>query len=137
MADVLLVEDDVDLAATLEELLAYDGYNVRVAYNGEEGLRALDEHLPDVILLDVEMPVLDGPGMVYAALARDAGRELIPIIVSSGYPGLAEIAAALGTDYWIRKPCSVDRLRNLIRRALVERHPPRPVRQAARSEARQ
>ncbi|HVH42197.1 MAG TPA: response regulator [Labilithrix sp.] len=131
MADILIVEDDADLAKTLGELLELEGHTTRVAFNGEEGLHALDEHLPDLILLDIEMPILDGPGMAYAAMARDAGRELIPIILSSGYAQIDTIADGVGTEYRITKPCSLDALTRLVDRALIERHPPHPSRSAS------
>jgi CheY-like chemotaxis protein len=94
MADILIVEDDADLAAALGDLLALEGHSTRVAFDGAEGLRAMSEHLPDLILLDIEMPVLDGPGLVYAAMAEDAGKELIPIILSSGYGNLDEVGTS-------------------------------------------
>ncbi|MDF2695907.1 MAG: Two-component response regulator [Labilithrix sp.] len=124
MAEILIVEDDADLAATLGELFQFEGHTTRVAFNGEEGLRAMDEHLPDLILLDIEMPVLDGPGMAYAAIAKDAGRECIPVILSSGYADIEAIADGLGTQYRIAKPCSLEKLRSLVRRALEEKDPP-------------
>ena len=126
MADILIVEDDADLAATLGDLFEIEGHTTRFAFNGEEGLHAMDDHLPDLILLDIEMPVLDGPGMAYAALARNAGRELIPIILSSGYADMDEVGNGIGTQYRISKPCSLEDLRRLVERALIERHAPHP-----------
>src|SRR5262245_44385907 len=114
MADILIVEDDADLAATLADLCVIEGHSARVVFNGEEGLRAMEDHLPDLIVLDIEMPVLDGPRMAYAAIAKDAGRELIPIVISSGYCDVGAIAKELGTDYWIVKPCSLVELRKMI-----------------------
>jgi CheY-like chemotaxis protein len=130
MADILIVEDDPDLAATLAQLLEFEGHTVRVAFNGQEGLHAMDEHLPDLILLDIEMPVLDGPGMAYAAIAENAGRERIPIILSSGYAELDAVADALGTPYRISKPCSLEALMALVARSLSERRAPSPHRKA-------
>ena len=130
MADILIVEDDADLAATVAELCAIDGHTTRTTFNGQEGLLAMDDHLPDLIVLDIEMPVLDGVGMAYAALAKDAGRELIPIVISSGYGDVAAIARELGTEYWVVKPCSLDTLRKVIALALTEHHPPQPSAEA-------
>ena len=127
MADILIVEDDAELAATLAELLGLEGHTTRTAFDGREGLRTMEDHLPDLILLDIEMPVMDGPGMAYAALAADAGRELIPIILSSGYGDLDLVADRVGTPYRIAKPCSLSALTSLVDRALTERRPPRPA----------
>lgn len=126
MADILIVDDDADLAAALSELLEAEGHRTEVALDGAAGLAALSRHLPDLILLDIEMPVLDGPGMAYAAIAENAGREQIPIVLSSGYPDLDAIADALGTEYRAPKPCSLEFFSSLVRRALDERKAPRP-----------
>jgi CheY-like chemotaxis protein len=137
MADILIVEDDAELAATLAELLTLEGHTTRIALDGREGLQAMEEHLPDLILLDIEMPVLDGPGMAYAALVRDAGSELIPIILSSGYADLDAVATRVGTPYRIPKPCSLSALLKLVDRALTERQAPHPLpRTPAASEER-
>jgi DNA-binding NtrC family response regulator len=132
MADILVVEDDADLAAAIGDLLALEGHTPRIALDGASGLRAMRVRLPDLILLDIEMPVLDGPGMAHALLAEDAGRELVPIIVSSGYADLDRVADALGTPYRIPKPSSVERLLQLVSRALEERCAPQPERQPER-----
>src|SRR4051794_11662717 len=121
MADILIVEDDADLASTLCELLALKGHTTRVAFDGREGLDAMNEQLPDLVLLDIEMPVLDGPGMARAAIADDAGKELVPVIVSSGYAHLDSIADSLGTPYRIPKPSSLEALSRLVELALSER----------------
>lgn len=134
MADILIVEDDPDVAETLAEVFASRGHTTTLAMNGREGLEALSEHVPDLILLDVEMPVMDGPAMALALLVEDAGMELIPIIVSSGYPDLPVVAARVGTPYTISKPYRPDELWKLVDRALAERRPPRPPR-ATNAEA--
>jgi DNA-binding NtrC family response regulator len=122
---VLLVEDDADVSATLR--IALEGqHRVRVAHNGEEGLRALKEQLPDLILLDVEMPVLDGPGMAYRMLVEDAGREQIPIILVSGVAYLDRVAQRIGTPYFLPKPVDLGPLLTLVERALAERRAPTP-----------
>jgi DNA-binding NtrC family response regulator len=126
MADILIVEDEADLAATLGELFALYGHTIRLAFDGEEGLRAMEERLPDLILLDIEMPVLDGPGMAYSLIVRNSGRELIPIVLSSGHADLDAVADRVGTPYRIAKPYSLDALTSLVERALSERRAPRP-----------
>ncbi len=126
MANLLIVDDNVDLAGLLEVLLTAEGHRVRVAYDGEAGMRALDESLPEVVILDVDMPVLDGPGMAYRMLVEDCGRELIPIVLLSGTVDLAAVARRVGTPYTLPKPCDPDRLLRMIARTLAERTPPRP-----------
>jgi len=126
MADILIVDDDDDLRSTVAEVLELRGHTTRVANNGEEGLAALERGFPDLILLDIEMPILDGPGMAHRALVKDAGRERIPIIITSGYVDIEAVADRVGTPYRLRKPCSIDALVELIDRALLEKEAPHP-----------
>src|SRR5687768_9394612 len=80
MADILLVDDDNDLVEALADLLRAKGHDVHTAATGEEGLRVLrSASLPDALVLDVDMPVLGGPGMAHKMLLHDVGEEWIPI----------------------------------------------------------
>src|ERR1041385_7239825 len=104
MANVLIVDDNIDVADVLSVLLESAGHNVRVAHGGEEGLALLSaESLPDCLLLDVEMPVLSGPAMAHQMLLHDAGEEKIPILLISGRNDLPAIAARMGTPYFLKK----------------------------------
>jgi CheY-like chemotaxis protein len=143
MANVLIVDDDWDLVEVSTDLLESSGHRVQTGYNGEEGLKSLGEgQLPDCVLLDVDMPVLSGPGMAHQMLLHDAGEEKIPIVLVSARPDLPEIARRIGTPYFLAK-ASADYGNNLLRlldRALRERlvpEPPLPMREervlAARS----
>ncbi len=125
---VLVVEDDDDVRFLIEMFLANDGYEVRTARNGEMGLALLADlsDLPDLIVLDVEMPVLSGPGMSARLLVENAGRESIPIVLVSGAVDLSAIAKRIGTPYMLAKPFDPKRLLGLVARAAEERRPPRP-----------
>jgi CheY-like chemotaxis protein len=125
MANLLLVDDDGDLVELLADQLRSEGHEVRTASNGEEGLEALrTPPLPDAVILDVDMPILGGPGMAHQMLLHDAGQELIPIILLSAKNNLAEIAKKMGTSYFLRKPCDLTAFLGLLDRALHERTPP-------------
>lgn len=126
MAEVLIVDDDLDIADVTAEVLALDGHVVRVARNGEEGLAEIAKKFPELIVLDVEMPVLTGPEMATRMLVLDCGREKIPVVLSSGVRELAMVAEKVGTPYFIAKPFDVHGLRTLVARAARERTPPRP-----------
>jgi len=126
MAELLIVEDDADIAETLGDVLRAEGHAVRVARNGEEGLRHLGPRLPDLVLLDVEMPVLTGPEMAYRMLVHDAGAEKIPVILLSGVADLQSVAAMVGTPYRLAKPANLEAVLELVARALEERRPPAP-----------
>jgi DNA-binding NtrC family response regulator len=126
LADVLIIDDDLDGAEALADLMRAEGHEVRVGYNGQDGLRLARERIPEVALLDVEMPVLDGPGMAYEMLLRDMGLEQVPIVFLSGVANLREVAAAVGTPYFLGKPYRYERVVALVERALSERIAPRP-----------
>lgn len=124
LANLLIVDDDCDIAEALAEILACEGHTVQVARNGVEGLERLTHARPDLILLDVEMPRMTGPEMAYEAFLRDAGLERIPIVLLSGKIGLRDVAAAVGTPYFLAKPYALETLLALTARALAERTPP-------------
>jgi CheY-like chemotaxis protein len=124
MSELLLVDDDLDVVTVLHDILRSEGYEVRVARNGMDGLKALDEKFPDLVLLDIEMPLLDGLGMAFRMFVDDVGRERIPILLLSGTVGIGRIAARIGTPYHLAKPYSLEALVALIRKALQERISP-------------
>jgi DNA-binding NtrC family response regulator len=124
MADILVVDDDPDTAEALSDLLIIEGHQLRVAHDGVEGLACLDARLPNLVLLDVEMPRLNGPEMAFEMFLLNAGREKIPVVLLSGKLDLREVAAAIGTRYFLGKPYSFDVVLSVIARALDERAPP-------------
>jgi DNA-binding NtrC family response regulator len=125
MANLLVVDDDNDLVDALGEMLRARGHVVHTAGTGEEGLLVLrSASLPDALILDVDMPILGGPGMAREMLVHDAGEEKIPIILVSGNSDLARIAKRMGTPYFLGKPCGIDALIHLLDRALRERRAP-------------
>lgn len=125
MAHLLIVDDDNDLVEALGQLLRAEGHVVDTASTGEEGLRVLrSTSLPDALVLDVDMPVLGGPGMAHQMLLHDAGEENIPIVLVSGDDDLREIAKRMGTLYFLSKPCGIDPFLKVLDRALGERRAP-------------
>src|SRR5688572_11374112 len=79
---VLVVDDSADTAESEVDLLTLKGHRVRVALNGEEALRCVDAERPDVVLLDIRMPRLDGLSVARLIRDRCAGRGKQPIIVA-------------------------------------------------------
>ncbi len=123
MATVLIVDDNPDTVELCTEILESAGYRVQTGRNGEEGLKSLDAGpLPDCVLLDVEMPILSGPGMAHQMLLHDAGEETIPIVLVSGRDDLSDIARRMGTPYFLAKatPNYGKALLEILARALDE-----------------
>jgi len=77
---ILLVDDDPDFVEAVRVIVESGGYAVRVAYDGQEGLEAVAEEKPDLIVLDVMMPVMNGHETC-ARLKADAETAKIPIIL--------------------------------------------------------
>jgi DNA-binding NtrC family response regulator len=125
MADILIVDDDPDAAAALADVMEFEGHATRVAYDGEHGLRSARERTPDLVLVDIEMPILDGPGMARRMLLYDRGLEQVPVALVSGAPEIRSFAARVGTPYFLPKPYTFDQLVEVVGRALAERTPPR------------
>ena len=101
---ILLVEDEEIMISLLQKKLANEGYEVSVARDGEEGLKMIRELKPDLVLLDIVMPKLDGFG-VLEAMRKEDDLKNIPVIVisNSGQPVDIERATELGArDHLIK-----------------------------------
>jgi CheY-like chemotaxis protein len=112
---VLVAEDDPSVRMTLEFVLQDEGFSVVVAEDGIEALRLAEEESPDVILLDLVMPKMDGK-TVYNALQSDTATKAIPVLVMTGMGrGPKE---ELPGAYFVGKPFSPDDLVRVIRDVL-------------------
>lgn len=107
---LLLVDDERDTNDALKMFLELKGFTVRVAYSGQEGVAAVRETVPDLVLLDLQMPGMDG----WQALKQM--KQLAPhvrvVIVTGSVPdrGLEELALQEGAIGIITKPIQVDEL---------------------------
>jgi signal transduction histidine kinase len=108
---VLLVEDDTDLREAVCEALADSGYQVITAVDGNDGLRQLREARPDVVVLDLMMPKLDG-WQFRIEQRKDPMTAAIPVVAISA-SGSAT-AAAIDADVFLRKPLDAEVLRRAI-----------------------
>jgi CheY-like chemotaxis protein len=111
---VLVIEDDQDLVALVAMLLEGDGYAVEIAGNGREALDSLARHLPDIILLDMKMPVMNGPEFARELEVRYGHQA--PIIVLTAAADAHRRAAEVGADAWLGKPFDPDALLSTVRR---------------------
>lgn len=93
MAKVLIIEDDPLIVKIYSTRLKADGYDVTSAENGEEGLKAAFEQRPDLIILDVMMPRVDGFG-VLEKLRQDPSFKNLPILMYSNLNNEDEMARA-------------------------------------------
>jgi CheY-like chemotaxis protein len=106
---VLVVEDDLDARAILELALCQAGYIVTLASNGAEALAAARRQRPDVILLDLAMPVMDGFAFRAAQLC-DPELATVPVICVSGRHDASEVARTMQLSGCVSKPFLLDEL---------------------------
>ena len=119
---VMVVEDFEDNRFMMRRLLEMSGYRVLEAINGEEAVRIAELELPDLILMDLSLPLLDGLAATRRIRQRDDLRN-VPIIAVSAHDTAdfhAEALAAGCNDY-VTKPIDFDQLEALLHRLLPEK----------------
>lgn len=114
---VLVIDNDREMRLLLAAILSDEGYLVTEAANGRAALAFLPQLQPDVLLLDLRMPVMDGAAFV-AAYRQLAGRAA-PIVVLSGEADGQQQAAALGVAGYLRKPFDLEDLLASVQRHLA------------------
>jgi CheY-like chemotaxis protein len=115
---ILLVDDSLPNLKLTRFLLTEDGFEVRTAENAEQALLALETRVPDMILMDIQMPGMDGLALT-RHLRRDWDSSLrnVPIVAltASAIKGDEQIARAAGCDGYITKPIDTRTFVNLVR----------------------
>jgi CheY-like chemotaxis protein len=104
---VLVVDDHRELRETLALILRDEGYHVTTAGNGRQALALIEEQRPDLILTDLEMPLLDGEGLLQR-LRDDAPGQAV--VVMSGRGAALRAARTLAADAYLEKPFDVEML---------------------------
>jgi DNA-binding response OmpR family regulator len=124
---VLVVEDDPHDWEIYGKILWYNGYDVFYAAEAEEGYRLAREHRPDLILLDLMLPKVDGLTL-YRRIREDSSMADIPVVVLSGRPfsELGQAALDLGCRAYLEKPISPVEVLHRVE-DLVGRPPPSGV----------
>jgi DNA-binding response OmpR family regulator len=105
---VLIVEDDAQIAAVLGETLHDEGFDIRRAGDGREGLAILSQWTPDAIILDLMMPIMDGPTFRAAQRLLPAPCGTVPVIILSGARNARAQAEAMAATAVITKPFDLD-----------------------------
>jgi len=113
---ILIAEDHFDSREALSTLLEAFGYRVLAAVNGREAVERAQEHSPDLILMDIMMPEMDGFEATRRLRELDETRD-IPIIVVTAMEGARSLALQAGATDFLRKPIDsrmlLDRIRSL------------------------
>jgi DNA-binding response OmpR family regulator len=111
MPKILVVDDDPAIRSLVADSLEIEGYEVFVAEDGFSGLRAIEAHHPDCVLLDVMMPGLDGHQVLQRIRSAEESPAL-PVVMLTAYSDDANAWQAWteGVDYFLAKPFDADEL---------------------------
>jgi signal transduction histidine kinase/ActR/RegA family two-component response regulator len=122
---ILVVDDNRDSADTLGALLQMSGHSVEVAYDGVSSLAAADEFQPEVVLLDIGMPDMDGYAVASRLRRRPGGDDTLLIAITGwGQPADKQRALEAGFDHHLTKPVEHSRLLSLLTRPTNRTHKP-------------
>jgi CheY-like chemotaxis protein len=123
---LLVVDDDPDIRALMSEALAFHGYQIFTAVNGQEALDQVAQCEPDLLLLDIKMPGIDGYEVIRRLKGQEATRS-IPIIVITASPVDKDRdrirVLGMGATQYITKPLSIESLVREIKKAIAENQP--------------
>ncbi len=117
---ILIIEDDVDMQESLRDFLQGENFEVISAVNGELGIKATLKEKPDLILLDIVLPIKDG-FEVLRELKADENTKNIPVIVLTNLGNLSDIEKALGlgaTTYLVKGDYSLAEITDKIKKEL-------------------
>ncbi|MGB9698222.1 MAG: response regulator [Thermodesulfobacteriota bacterium] len=119
---ILIIDDEIDLVETIRFPLELEGYQVLVAYNGEEGLHLARKEKPDLIILDLMLPKIDGY-KICRFLKFDEKYKHIPIIMLTARSQEKDrlLGKETGADEYITKPFDLDELVNSIKKYVSAR----------------
>ncbi len=106
---VLYVEDQIDIQEEFVDILSFFVDTITIASNGDEGLKKFHETSPDIIITDIQMPVMNGLDMIKKIREKDKD---IPVIVTSAFNDSSYLlnAIELGVEYYLLKPVMIDQL---------------------------
>ncbi len=119
---VLVVDDEPNIVMSLEFLMEQAGFEVRVAADGEAALKAMEDKVPDLVLLDVMMPKRDGYDLCQMIRAKPEWKDVrIIMLTAKGREVEREKGMALGADDYVTKPFSTRELVERVKTFLEDR----------------
>lgn len=116
---VLIIEDEASLARNIKDYLEEDGFEARIAGDGETGLKLFDSFRPDIVLLDLRLPGIDGLAVLKQLRARSPEARVI-MLTAHGSVQIAVEAIKAGAYEYLAKPVVLSELRRVVDRALEE-----------------
>ncbi|MFI5247165.1 MAG: response regulator [Nitrospirales bacterium] len=122
MTKILIIDDEQGIRDLLDTLLRRKGYDVVVAENGREGLKVFRRERPDVVVLDLKMPGMDGLTVLQEIRHLDPNKPVI-ILTGAGTPETEQQVRALGATEFVEKEFSLHRLGDSLKRLLINSSP--------------
>ena len=124
MAKILLADDQPDIVRLLQISLAAEPHTIFTAYDGEAALRTAQVEHPDVVILDVIMPKLDGLRVLHRIKTDPALQDVkVVMLTARGEPEDVTLGLDIGADYYLSKPFKSTEVASLVRRILEARAP--------------
>lgn len=119
MSTILIIDDDPDICALLSAYIRHGGHEALVAQDGREGLKQAEAANPDLIILDIQMPIMDGT-VVLKSLRKMAQTAKTPVIALSAMStsDLRDDMYSLGCNAYISKPVDIEVLLNTVKTLL-------------------
>jgi len=118
MKKVLCVDDNPSLLQLYHDELTEEGYKVILAKDGQEALKKFEHDIPDVVIMDIRMPGMDGIHAMTTLLGKDRGTQ---IILNSAYPMYRQNFMTWGATAFVTKSSDLSELKQKIREALKNR----------------
>ncbi len=117
---VLVIDDEPEITEIISAFLSNAGYEVKVENSSVEGMNVVKSFMPDVILLDIMMPVMDGYE-VCSRLKKEPTLAQIPVLFLTGKDAKDDAGMSFqsGGDLFIKKPFSCERLLNMVKMVLI------------------
>ncbi len=118
MTTILLVEDDKNQRLLYEQELRHEGYEVVTTSNGKEALEKVQEQLPDIIIMDINMPKMDGIETMGRVLSKN---KEIPVIINTAYSNYKDSFMSWAADAYIVKSSDLSELKDKIKEVLTNK----------------
>ena len=118
MTTIFLVEDDKNQRLLYEQELRQEGYEILAAIDGKDALEKVEEQLPDIVVMDVNMPRMDGIESMSRIINKN---KKIPIIINTAYSNYKDSFMSWAADAYIVKSSDLSDLKNAVKDVLVKK----------------